>query len=246
MSTSSSAVLTALGRALSSQFESKMLTLLFAPLFGSLLLWGAIAWFAWSPLTAWLDHVFLSVAWFRSVTAWFATIGFGGASRFLANLVALLFFIPLVFVCAVAAISVMAMPVVVRYLEKTHYPNLERKGEKVVLASATNTLTTLVIFLIGYLVTIPLWFIPPLILVVPWLWWGWLNQRLMRFDSLVEHAQEDERHDIVKSRKSGYRLLGLVVAAFNFIPPLFFVAPVFGALAFAHFSLAQLSKTRAA
>ena len=40
--------------------------------------------------------------------------------------------------------------------------------------------------------------IPPLALIVPWLWWGWLTARLMRFDSLVEHATAEERERLIR------------------------------------------------
>jgi hypothetical protein len=90
----------------------------------------------------------------------------------------------------------------------------------------------------------PLWLIPPLALIVPWLWWGWLTASLMRFDSLVEHADRNERERLIRSDRRAYLLLGLSVALLNYIPPLFLVAPVLSALVFAHYSLSRLRQRR--
>jgi hypothetical protein len=103
-----------------------------------------------------------------------------------------------------------------------------------------------VLFVLGYLVTLPLWLIPPLALVVPWLWWSWLTARVMRFDSLVEHATAAERSASISGRRRDYFLLALLVTLLNYVPPLFLVTPVLSALAFAHYSLALLRRQRAA
>ena len=39
----------------------------------------------------------------------------------------------------------------------------------------------------------PFWFVPPLVLIVPPLIWGWLTYRVMSFDVLADHASVDER-----------------------------------------------------
>src|SRR5690606_22187838 len=122
--------------------------------------------------------------------------------------------------------------------------DVDRRGSLALAANLWNVLRSLVVFVIGYLLTVPLWLIPPLALVVPWLWWGWLTARLMRFDSLVEHASSSEREALIRSDKRSYLALGLAVALLNYIPPLFLVAPVLSALVFAHYSLSRLRDQR--
>ena len=46
-----------------------------------------------------------------------------------------------------------------------------------------------VLALLALVVTMPLWLIPPLVLVLPPLIWGWLTYRVMSFDALAEHAE---------------------------------------------------------
>src|SRR5690606_34523622 len=107
-----------------------------------------------------------------------------------------------------------------------------------------NAIIALLVFAIGYLVSLPLWLIPPLALIVPWLWWSWLTARVMRLDSLVEYAGADERRLLVKENRREYLLLGMVVSALNYVPPLFLVTPVLSALAYGHYSLALLRDQR--
>ncbi len=239
----------ALGRALKSQFEPKMLLLLIGPFFASIIVWALLAWVVWDPITNWFEVALFGPAGQAKasmgvVYKWFVNLGFDQPTRIVPNLIATLLLVPLIFVSAVLFISIVAMPIVIRHLTRAQYSDVERRGSLSVLASALNGFKSLLIFLVGYLITIPLWFIPPLILIVPWLWWGWLNSRLMRFDSLIEHATEQERVQLIQRHKSDYRLLGLSAAGLNYIPPLFIAAPVFGALAFAHYSLQSLRDLR--
>ena len=52
--------------------------------------------------------------------------------------------------------------------------------------------------LAALVVTLPLWFIPPLVLVLPPLIWGWLTCRVMAFDVLALHADPTERRALLQ------------------------------------------------
>lgn len=242
-------VSTALGRAVQSQFQPKMLLLLIGPFIASILVWLLVAWLVWNPITNWFELVLFgspdqTKASMGAVFKLLVGIGIDRPSRIVPNILATVLLVPLIFVLAVLFISVLAMPVVIRHLTAVQYADVQRLGSLSVTASASNAAKSLLLFFVGYIMTIPLWFIPPLILVVPWLWWGWLNSRLMRFDSLLEHATHQEREQIIRANKTDYRFLGLSAAGLNYIPPLFIAAPVFGALAFAHYSLQSLRDLR--
>ncbi len=239
----SKAVSRALGRATLSQLHPKMLGLLLGPFLLSLVLWAAAAWFFWQPLTNLIGSVLFSNGLMAQVNAWLAQIGLP-AKGLVSALLALLLVVPLMFVTAVAAIAVFAMPAVTRHLTATHYPDVVKKGNLALGASIWNSVSSLIIFVMGYLITLPLWLIPPLFIVVPLFWWGWFNSRVMRFDSLLEYASEQERSHIIAANKADFRLLGLATAGLNYLPPLFIVAPVFGALAFSHYAFEQLRLLR--
>jgi len=154
--------------------------------------------------------------------------------------------VPMMFATAVVLVAVFAMPVVIRFLGGGAYRDVERRGSLALAASVWNALSAGVLFVLGYLATLPLWLIPPLALVVPWLWWSWLTARTMRFDSLAEHASGEERRAAIALQRREYFALALLVGALNYVPPLFLVTPVLSALAFGHYSLALLRERRAA
>ncbi len=230
-----------------SQFKSPMLKLLLVPFVVALLLWGVAVWFAWTPLVAWLDQtLFDSTGVMRWVQEQMTRIGIADFGRAASSVIAMLLWVPLVFMSATVVIAVLAMPLVTRYLGQQDYADVARRGSTWdVLPSLWNALKAFAVFVIGYLVTMPLWLIPPLAFVVPWLWWSWLTARLMRLDSLIEHADPVERRALIAANRREYGVLGMLVSALNYVPPLFLITPVLSALVFTHYSLARLRERRA-
>ncbi|MEZ5727638.1 MAG: EI24 domain-containing protein [Burkholderiaceae bacterium] len=239
-------VIGAISRAFTSLFHPRMLALLALPFAVALAAWILVAWFAWTPITNWLETgIFDSNGAMSWVYEKASSIGIGWIRDLLSSLVALLLIVPLIFGTAMALIAVLATPVVTRHLGGGEYRDVDRRGSWSVAASIWNALSSLGLFLVGYLVTLPLWLIPPLAFVVPWLWWSWLTARMMRFDSLVEHASVEERRRLISSDSRAYLAVGLLTTVLNYIPPLFLVTPVLSALAFVHYSLARLREQRA-
>jgi len=240
-----SRVAVALGRGLLSQLHPMMLALLLVPLIGAVTVWALSAWYFWQPLTAWLRLTwFTGDGWLARACAWAASVGLVGLDHWISNLLAFLLTFPLVIVSALGLIAVLAMPMVVRFVGVRHYRDVEARGSLGVLAGVGNLAKTLLVFIPGYLLTTPLWLIPPLALIVPWLWWGWFTARLLSFDSSVEYASADERKRLLRRERGSYLVLALACTALNYIPPLFLVAPVLSALVFAHYSLARLRELR--
>ncbi len=228
-----------------SQLHPRMLVLLILPFLIALALWALSAWLFWDPLVAWLkDSWLLSSRLISFLGEWLKPLGMSDLGRGLASFVALLLLFPLVIATGMIAIAVFAMPAVMRFLSVRHYPNLQRQGSFSVWANLLNALFSVAVFALGYLASLPLWLIPPLALIVPWLWWGWLTARIMRFDSLVEHATPQEREALISKYRREYWTLGLLVSALNYVPPLFLITPVLSALVFGHFSLARLTEYR--
>ena len=232
-------------RAIASQFHPKMLALLILPFVVSVVLWVVGAWLLWTPVTTWLQGAIFDWSWMAGLQRWSASIGFPGLQQWLPALVALLLLLPLAWATAVLAVAVLAMPVVLRHLAPRQYPQVQRLGTVSPLPGLSNALLTLAIFAIGYLLSLPFWLVPLLGLVVPWLWWSWMMARVMRFDSLAEFADADERDALIRANRGSYMLLGMMVSALNYVPPLFLITPVLSALAFAHFSLGLLRDHRA-
>ncbi len=240
-------VLRAFGKALFSQLHPRMLALLLIPFVVAIVFWLLVGWFVWDPLVTWLRVEFFEtegvVRWLFTQAARFGLDGLEGAIVLVAALMLLL---PLMFVTALLLIAVFAMPVVNQHLGSGPYRDVDRRGswsvrrqplERGVERGAVP----------GRLRAQPaLWLFPLLGLLLPWLCWSWLTARVMRFDSLVEHADPDERRALIARRREAYFGLSLLVTALNYIPPLFLITPVLTALAFGHYSLSAVREARAA
>jgi Etoposide-induced protein 2.4 (EI24) len=228
-----------IGKAIASQFHPSMLALLFLPWLVSIVFWGAVLAFAWSPVSGAIGDFM-----FGDGTGWLYSVlkrwGLGEAKTYVSGAMTVFIFVPLMFATAMMIVTVFAMPAVIRFLSTSPYQDVVRKGKFSVVPSVWNALSALLIFIPGYLLTIPLWFVPVLGLFVPLFWWAWLNSRVMRFDSLVEHASVEERLRISKTYTKQYGLVAGTIGLLNYIPPLFLLTPVLSALAFGHFSLNAL------
>jgi Etoposide-induced protein 2.4 (EI24) len=236
-------VFQSIGKAISSQFHPSMLALLFLPWLVSIVFWGVLLVMAWSPLSSAIGSFV-----FGDGTGWMYSVlkrwGLGEAKTYVSGAMTALIFMPLMFATAMMMVTVFAMPTVIRHLSAGAYSDVARQGKFSVLPSVWNAMRALLIFIPGYILTIPLWFVPLLGLLVPLFWWAWLNSRVMRFDSLVEHATDEERLRVSKIYSKQYWAIATVIGALNYIPPLFLLTPVLSALAFGHFSLNALRVER--
>jgi uncharacterized protein involved in cysteine biosynthesis len=239
-------VFEAVGKAIKSQLHPAMLGLLIMPWLVAGLVWGVALYFFWTPLTAWLTEALFGggSGWLASLFGKWGSGSLGGAKGFASAAVALFFVLPLFFSTAMLLVAILAMPAVLSHLSKSSYSDIVRKGSFSLPISVWNSVKALLVFIPGYILTIPLWFVPVLGLLVPLLWWAWLNSRIMRFDSLVEHADAVERSSAIDRHGKEYGLIALVIGVLNYIPPLFLLTPVLSALAFGHFSLSSLRTAR--
>ncbi|MES3015819.1 MAG: EI24 domain-containing protein, partial [Pseudomonadota bacterium] len=133
---------------------------------------------------------------------------------------------------------------------------------RAMLGSAGATLAALV----ALLLSMPLWLIPPLVLLLPPLIWGWLSYRVMSVDALAEHASRDERLRLMREHRLPLLGIGVVSGYLGAAPALVWavgaIALVFGpvlivlsiwlytlvfafsALWFSHYCLAALAALR--
>ena len=100
-------------------------------------------------------------------------------------------------------------PAMVALVAERRFPLLERKKGGSLLASLAWSLGSTVLAAVALVVSMPLWLIPPLILILPPLIWGWLTYRVMSYDALVDHASAEERREIFRRHRGS--LLGIGV-----------------------------------
>ncbi|HPU53963.1 MAG TPA: hypothetical protein PK359_20570, partial [Burkholderiaceae bacterium] len=121
-------VLSAFVRALVSQMHPRMLALLLLPFAIALVFWIGVAWWVWDPLNDWLRAVLFGAPRSAMVARWIDTTGVGGWGAALSALFALMLLAPLMFIGALIAVSVVAMPMVNRHLGGATYRDVRRAG----------------------------------------------------------------------------------------------------------------------
>jgi CysZ protein len=230
----------ALRRALRDLVQPRIIGLIIWPVLLATLLWGGLALLFRAPLYAsaqqWLASYGMSGTYFGISIAWLGD-----------SLALLLFFailIPLINITALLITSAFAMPLLLRYVSEKDYAELETKGGGNIWGSVWNTLIGVTIFCVLWIVTLPLWLIPPLAVVLPILLSAYLNQKLFGYDALADHASQPEYKTLVRQTRSNLWLLAILVAFIQFIPLANFIAPVFMGLAFIHYTLARLKTLR--
>ena len=233
-------ILRALGAALRSLVQPKMLTLTIWPMLVALLLWLGLAWFYWDTWSHWLNDLIAGSV----IRDWLPQRGFVELVRYTSLLLALALLAPLMLITAVLIAAVIEMPLIVNFVAARDYPALERRRGGTVLASIANALTAVLVFAGLWIITLPLWLTGVLAPVLPVVLSAWLNQRLFRFDALSEHASAAEYRAILDANSGRMYVLGLLLALCYFVPLLNLMVPVLTGLAFTHFGLARLGELR--
>ncbi|HEX6295559.1 MAG TPA: EI24 domain-containing protein [Burkholderiales bacterium] len=227
--------------AASNLLHPRMLWLMLWPMLVSLVLWGAVALALWARTAVWLAGQLEQ--WMEAAT-FFIRFDMGGAALIAAHVLLFLLFVPLVYLTALFILSVFGMQKMVEHVASHSYPALERKRGGGIVGSGWNAALALLGLLGLALVSLPFWLLPPLWPLIPPAILGWVNQRLLRYDALAEHADAEEMARIFRDRRSTLYLLGLLLALAAYVPLLGLFAPVLFALAFIHYLLGALNSAR--
>jgi hypothetical protein len=163
-------------------------------------------------------------------------------------------------------VAVLMTPAIVDLVAARRFPQLERKRGGSFWQGVSWSLGCTLLALLLLVASIPLWFVPPLVLLLPPLIWGWLTYRVLSFDVLAEHASRDERRSLMREYRWPLLGMGVVTGYLGAAPSLLWAASAivlvlapflvlvavwiytlvfaFSALWFAHFALAALEKLR--
>ncbi len=244
----------------------RVIALSLLPLVAIALLAGVAGWLFWGAAVAWMQSALGSAHWLATLWGWLGRLGVGDAPGALAPLLLVLAALPVIVIVSVLAVAALVTPALVRLVAARRFAHLERKHGASLLASIAWASGSTLAALAAMAVSMPLWLIPPLVLVLPPLIWGWLNYRVMAFDALSEHASRAERQTLFARHR--WRLLTVGVlcgflgaapgvvwisgvvfaAAFFVLVPLaiwiYTLVFVFSSLWFIHFCLAALEALR--
>ena len=234
-------ILEALLKGFASLLHPRMLWLMVWPTLLALAIWVTLAALYWSQALTWVDlelHQWSVYRWALSV--WPLTL----FATWLGWLLLLFLFVPVVLITAVLIISVVAMPAMVAHVAERDYPGLVRRRGGTFAGSLWNSLASLVLFLLLFAVTLPLWLLPLLWPVLPIGLLGYFNQRVYRYDALAEHGAAAEIADLIRRNRGELFLLGVALAIVGHLPLLGLAMPVYGGLVFTHYALSRLAEAR--
>ncbi len=236
-------VLKSLFFAFGSLLHPRMLWLMIWPMLAALLAWGVAALFLWGAIAMRLAaHL---KQWIES-GVFFFRFDTGDAMLVAAHVVMVLLFVPLVYLTALFILSVFGMQAMVEHVAARRFPQLARRQGGGLAGSVANSVVALLGLAVLGLISVPFWLIPPLWPMIPVAIMGWVNQRMLRYDALAEHATPGEMRAIFSARRGALYALGAVLALLAYVPLLGMVMPVLFGLAFIHFLLGELAALRQA
>ncbi len=217
---------------------------------------------ALDQVRSWMDTFpYISIVW-----QWLESVGAGKFKAVLVPLLVVLGVTPLIVVMSLLAVALLMTPALVGLVAQKRFAALEAKRGGGFVASLWWSLSSSLLAAIALLLSVPLWLVPPLVLVLPPLIWGWLTYRVMAFDALSQHASREERK-VLFQRHGGWLLLIGVVCGYlgaspnliwamgaGFAPAFVLLVPVaiwiytlvfaFASLWFSHYCLAALQGLR--
>ena len=227
---------------------------------------SALGYWYLDGVLASVNQLLETMNWLQVLWGWLETVGAGKLKTVLVPLVVIALLTPVVLMASLLVVALLAAPWLVQWVAARRFPVLEKRGRVSHLASAGWALMSIAAALLALVLSVPLWFIPPLVLVLPPMIWGWLTYRVMAYDALAGHATPDERREIFYRHR--WALLGmgvfagylgaapsmvwslgfLAVAMAPFLVPvsiwLYTLVFIFSSLWFAHFCLGALHRLR--
>ena len=217
------AVLTAYGRALASQFSARIMLLSLVPLLLSVALWGALLYTGLQPVIDWVQVLFTDYNVFGASAGVLGMSGLGMLKTVAVPLVAMLLLLPLMILTSLLFMGLAAMPAIGRHVGTRQFAGLEMKQGGSLLGSLGLSLGSVLLFVLLWILTLPLYVFPPLALAAQVALWGWLTARVMSYDALAAYASFDERRALMHRHRWPLLAIGMVSGAAGALPGIVWV-----------------------
>jgi hypothetical protein len=254
-------------RAVAYCMHPRVIALSFLPLVLMVVLSFGLGYFFWDPavasVTAWLETYELV----QSLLDWLERVGMSSLRTVFAPLLVLVLATPIIVLLCLLLVAAFMTPAMVELVGQRRFAQMELKRGGSLLVSVLWSLGSTLLAVLALLVSMPLWLVPPLVLILPPLIWGWLTYRVFAFDALALHASVPERKAILKAHRGSLLAMGVLSGYLGAAPSLLWasgamfiaLAPLlvpvaiwiytlvfaFASLWFAHYTLAALQALRA-
>jgi hypothetical protein len=228
----------------------------------------ALGWLYWEVAVGAVRATLEQWALVAGFLAWLDSAGLSGFRAVLAPMIVVALAVPVVVFASLLLVAWLMTPAMVRLVVARRFPSLQARSGTGFLGTMLWSLGCTVVALLLLVLSLPLWLVPPLVLVLPPLIWGWLTYQVMSVDVLAAHASRDERRRILAEHRWPLLAIGVCTGYLGAAPSLLWAAgaltlvfaPIllvvsvwlytlvfaFAALWFAHYALAALQRLRAA
>jgi hypothetical protein len=183
-----------------------------------------LGWAYWEPTVGAVRAALERWSLVAAMLQWLESIGASQLRTLMAPLIVVALSVPVVVVSTLLLVTLLVTPAVVRMVARRRFPQLVRRegaawwqGLLWALACTASAAAALVL-------SVPLWFVPPLVLVLPPLIWGWLTYRVFAFDVLASHAAADERRRLIRGLRLPLLAMGVVCGYLGALPSLLWAA----------------------
>ena len=192
-------------RAVAYCMHPRVIALSFLPLVLMVVLSFGLGYFFWdaavASVTAWLE----AYEMVQTLLGWLERVGMSSLRTVFAPLLVLVLATPVIVLLCLLLVAAFMTPAMVDLVGQRRFAQMELKRGGSMLVSVFWSLGSTLLAVLALLVSMPLWLVPPLVLILPPLIWGWLTYRVMAFDALAEHASVEERREIFR-RHGGWLL----------------------------------------
>ncbi len=225
-------LITSLYRALVAQLHPRMLLLTLLPFVVALVLWGIALWTGLQPLIDQLHAWFADYGLFRTAGEMLDAMGLSSVRAIVVPLLAMWLLLPFMIVTALVLVGSMAMPAIARHVGLRQYPQLELRRGGSFAGSLWVSLSSFFVFIVIWLLTLPLNLIPLFALFVQPVLWGWLACRVMSYDALADYADADERRRIMLHERWPLLVIGIASGSLGAAPGLLWLGGVMSVIFF--------------
>jgi hypothetical protein len=219
-------------RAVAYCLRPRIMLLSVLPLVFMVTLTVGLGFFFWEPAMDQVMRLMESSSFLNSAWQWLDSMGAGKLKTVLAPLMVIFGVTPLIVMASMLVVAIAMTPLMVALVAKRRFPQLEARRGASFFRSIVWSLGSTVVALVALVVSVPLWLVPPLILVLPPLIWGWLTYRVMAFDALATHADEEERRTIFREQRLTLLGMGIFTGYLGAAPSLVWASGVVFAAGF--------------
>lgn len=260
-------MLDAFWRALAYCLHPRVIGLSLVPLVLMTVLSLGLGYFFWQPAVDGVSQWLSTLGLYQSAGEWLSGWGLSGLVAMVPAALVLMLATPAVLVLSLLIVAAFMTSAMADLVGQRRFPTMERKRGASVLSALWWSLLSTLVALAVLVLSMPLWLIPPLVLILPPVIWGWLTYRVFAFDSLAQHASREERQTVLREHRGSLLFMGILTGFLGAAPSLLWAsAALFLALApllvplavwiytlvfalaslwFSHYTLAALEALRA-